>query len=143
MFTEVPLSQLYRRDRHKGRGQRDARDEYLMAAPPPENVPPAPSHARDGVSSGERADEEGRKLFVGAVSRSTTDEGFIAFFEQFGVVEEATVMRDRETGESRGFGFVTYAERAAADRMLDEPRPVLDGRRLDAKRAVPRSGNRP
>ena len=49
----------------------------------------------------------GAKLFVGGLSWGTTDEGLRAAFESFGEVEEAKVVTDRETGRSRGFGFVT------------------------------------
>jgi hypothetical protein len=47
------------------------------------------------------------KLFVGGLSWDTTDDGLRAAFEGFGTVDEAKVILDRDTGRSRGFGFVT------------------------------------
>ncbi|KAJ7561377.1 hypothetical protein O6H91_03G026300 [Diphasiastrum complanatum] len=46
-------------------------------------------------------------------------------------------MKDRETGHSRGFGFVTYADPSACERVLQEPQ-ILDGRTVDCKRSIPR-----
>ena len=63
-----------------------------------------------------------RKLFVGGLSWNTTDEGLREAFARFGQVVEAKVVSDRETGRSRGFGFVSYqdaAEGAAAQQAMD------------------------
>lgn len=49
-----------------------------------------------------------KKLFVGGLSWSTTDESLRRVFKEFGTVEEAKVVRKRDTGRSRGFGFVTF-----------------------------------
>ena len=49
-----------------------------------------------------------RKLFVGGLSWNTTDEGLRGAFARYGVVVEAKVVTDRETGRSRGFGFVAF-----------------------------------
>ncbi|MFO8183000.1 MAG: RNA-binding protein [Candidatus Aegiribacteria sp.] len=49
-----------------------------------------------------------RKLFVGGLPWATTDEGLLKAFEEFGEVEEANVVCERDTGRSRGFGFVTF-----------------------------------
>jgi len=62
-----------------------------------------------------------RKLFVGGLSWNTTDEGLREAFARFGQVVEAKVVSDRETGRSRGFGFVSYqdaAEGAAAQQAI-------------------------
>jgi RNA recognition motif-containing protein len=52
------------------------------------------------------------KLFVGGLPFSTTDEELQAAFAEFGNVVSAKVITDRETGRSRGFGFVEYADDA-------------------------------
>ena len=49
-----------------------------------------------------------KKLFVGGLSWGTTDAGLRAAFERFGEVADAKVIVDRDTGRSRGFGFVSY-----------------------------------
>jgi len=50
-----------------------------------------------------------RKLFVGGLPWATTDEGLMKAFEEFGDIEEANVVCERDTGRSRGFGFVTFS----------------------------------
>jgi len=71
----------------------------------------------------------GKKLFVGSLSWNTTDEGLLQAFEQFGEVTEAKVITDRETGRSRGFGFVTFAEDESAENAMK----TLDGTELDGR----------
>jgi RNA recognition motif-containing protein len=84
-----------------------------------------------------------RKLFVGGLSWNTTDEGLKEAFSRFGVVMEAKVVTDRETGRSRGFGFVSYSEATdgeAARQAMDGA--SLDGRsiRVNAAEDKPRTG---
>ncbi len=77
-----------------------------------------------------------KKLFVGGLSWGTDDEGMRDVFSQFGEVVEAKVIRDRETGRSRGFGFVTFAndeEATAAIASLDGS--TLDGRTIKVNEA--------
>jgi cold-inducible RNA-binding protein len=70
-----------------------------------------------------------KKLFVGGLSWGTTDDRLKEAFARFGEVTEAKIINDRETGRSRGFGFVTYADPAAADLAIKE----LDGKDLDGR----------
>lgn len=70
-----------------------------------------------------------QKLFVGGLSWDTNDESLRAAFEAFGHVEEAKVIADRETGRSRGFGFVTLSDPAACKTAIAE----MDGRELDGR----------
>lgn len=71
------------------------------------------------------------KLYVGGLSYSTTSESLREYFTQCGAVDSATVITDRFTGQSRGFGFVemsTEAEgQAAISKLNDQP---FEGRRL-------------
>ena len=69
------------------------------------------------------------RLFVGHLSWDTTSEGLRAFFEKQGEVLDAIVMTDRDTGRSRGFGFVTMADKKAAQAAIDK----LDGADLDGR----------
>jgi len=72
-----------------------------------------------------------KKLFVGGLSWGTTDDGLMAAFEKFGEIVEAKVVLDRDTGRSRGFGFVTFANDDAATKAAEEMNGAeLDGRNL-------------
>ena len=71
------------------------------------------------------------KLYVGGLSYSTNSDSLRQYFAQCGTVESSTVITDRDTGESRGFGFVemaTQAEGESAIAKLNEQ--VFEGRKL-------------
>ncbi|HSC85627.1 MAG TPA: RNA-binding protein [Polyangiaceae bacterium] len=82
----------------------------------------------------------GKKLFVGGLSWGTDDQSLRSAFEKFGVVEEATVIADRDTGRSRGFGFVTFVDESAAEQAVNGMNGAsLDGRTLNVNEAQERS----
>ena len=70
-----------------------------------------------------------KKLFVGGLSWGTTDDGLHQAFSQFGEIVEAKVITDRETGRSRGFGFVTFSNDEGATKAISE----MDGTELDGR----------
>lgn len=70
------------------------------------------------------------KLFVGGLSWSTDSDGLKNAFAEFGEVVEAKVISDRDTGRSRGFGFVTFADDEAAKAALALNGTELDGRTI-------------
>jgi cold-inducible RNA-binding protein len=83
----------------------------------------------------------GNKLFVGGLSWDTDDSGLRAYFEQCGEVTDAKVITDRETGRSRGFGFVTLATGEEAQNAIQQLNgTVLDGRTLNVNEARERGG---
>ncbi len=69
------------------------------------------------------------KLFVGTLSWNTTSEELTEAFAAIGEVVEAKVLTDRETGRSRGFGFVTFKDENDATRAIEQ----LDGTTLDGR----------
>lgn len=75
------------------------------------------------------------KLFVGGLPYHTTDQSLKEYFQQFGDIEEAVVITDRQTGKSRGYGFVTMVERSAAERICKDPNPIIDGRKANVNLA--------
>ncbi len=69
------------------------------------------------------------KLFIGGLSWGTTEDGLRQAFAPYGEVAEAKVILDRETGRSRGFGFVAFASHEVAQSALDKMNGALiDGR---------------
>jgi cold-inducible RNA-binding protein len=77
-----------------------------------------------------------KKLFVGGLSWNTTDDGLRQAFARFGEITEAKVIRDRETGRSRGFGFVTFTlDEAAAAATSEMNGKELDGRAIKVNEA--------
>jgi len=79
------------------------------------------------------------KLFVGGLSWGTTDNGLREEFEKYGQVEDAVVIKDRETGRSRGFGFVTYSNDDEAENAITNLNDqTFDGRTIKVDRATDR-----
>jgi len=79
-----------------------------------------------------------KKLYIGGLSFDTTDETLRALFEQVGKVESASVVTDRYSGRSRGFGFVEMATAAEARKAIGElTGKTLDGRMITVDEARP------
>ena len=80
----------------------------------------------------------GRKLYVGGLPYAIDDQGLYDLFAPHGTVDSARVITDRETGQSRGFGFVEMSspdEAAKAREELDKS--IIDGRTLSVDEARP------
>ena len=75
------------------------------------------------------------KMFVGGLPYHTTDQSLRDFFSQFGAIEEAVVITDRQTGKSKGYGFVTMVDKSAAERACEDPNPIIDGRKANVNLA--------
>lgn len=82
-------------------------------------------------------DERG-KLFVGGLSWETTQDNLQNYFSRFGEVVDCVVMKNNETGRSRGFGFVTFADPNNVESVLSNGPHELDGRTIDPKPCNPR-----
>lgn len=81
------------------------------------------------------------KIFVGGLPYHTTDTSLRKYFEVFGEIEEAVVITDRQTGKSRGYGFVSIVY--STPKLQTPPRKTLDsvgggdgGRRLLKRREL-------
>ena len=80
-----------------------------------------------------------KKLFVGSLAWATTDETLKTHFEQCGTVASAKVITDRESGRSRGFGFVEFENDAEGQAAVDKlNNSELDGRTITVNEARPR-----
>ncbi len=83
----------------------------------------------------------GKKVFVGGLAWATDEASLRAHFEQVGPVEDARVITDRDTGRSRGFGFVTFSDATAAAAALENLNGTeLDGRSIRVDEATDRRG---
>ncbi|KAF3439792.1 hypothetical protein FNV43_RR18070 [Rhamnella rubrinervis] len=75
------------------------------------------------------------KIFVGGLAWETQRDTMRRYFEQFGEILEAVVITDKNTGRSKGYGFVTFKDPEAAMRACQNPSPVIDGRRANCNLA--------
>ena len=79
-------------------------------------------------------------IYVGNLSYEVTEEDLRQAFEGFGRVESVTIVKDRYSGESRGFGFVEMSSRAEAQSAIDGLNgKELKGRTISVSEARPRS----
>ncbi len=80
-----------------------------------------------------------KKLFVGSLPWAVDNQKLQDLFSKFGEITEAVVVMDKMTGRSRGFGFVSFADDAAADQAVKEMNGAdMDGRKIVVNEARPR-----
>jgi len=73
--------------------------------------------------------EEQNRLYVGNIAYTTTSEGLKEHFSSVGEVEDAVIVTFKDSGRSKGFGFVTMADEKTAQKAIAE----LDGKELDGR----------
>jgi cold-inducible RNA-binding protein len=78
-----------------------------------------------------------KKLFVGNLSFQTTEVDVASTFEQCGAVESVSIITDRDTGRSKGFGFVVMEEEGASKAIATLNGSQLNGRTLTVNEAKP------
>ncbi|MGZ3695307.1 MAG: RNA recognition motif domain-containing protein [Bdellovibrionota bacterium] len=82
----------------------------------------------------------GKKLYVGNLPYSATDDSLMQHFSQAGQVESAKVIMDRDSGRSKGFGFVEMGSDADATKAIEKLNgQMLDGRALNVSEARPQA----
>ncbi|KAJ7547601.1 hypothetical protein O6H91_08G094200 [Diphasiastrum complanatum] len=96
---------------------------------------------RDGTGTGTLAgraplrDTTYTKVFVGGLAWETKRETMRLYFDQFGEILEAVIIIDKNTGRSKGYGFVTFRDPEAARRACVDGAPIIDGRRANCNLA--------
>lgn len=73
-----------------------------------------------------------KKLFIGNIEWGATEEDLKTLFGEYGEIEEAVIIKDRMSGRSKGFGFVTFANDADADKAIE----ALNGHDLNGRELV-------
>ena len=85
-----------------------------------------------------------KKLYVGGLAYSVTEQELEAFFAPLGKITSVAVIKDRDTGQSKGFGFVEMEDDAAAQNAIKELNgKELSGRALMVNEARPQEDRRP
>jgi len=86
---------------------------------------------------------ETKKIYVGNIPFSATEEGLREIFGIYGEVEDVKLISDRETGRSKGFGFISFSASEEAAAACEANGKEVDGRKLRvdlAQERPPRSG---
>ncbi|EWM24674.1 rnp-1 like rna-binding protein [Nannochloropsis gaditana] len=131
---------------------------YLPALPPAHDAPDSQAPPEAPVSldptrgdssspprasgvSGATMDHKGKRLYVGQLSFDTTDREIRDIFSKIGSLRYCRIMTDKGTNKSRGFAFVGFSTRAAAQKAMQMwDNRELNGRRLKIRLAEPRAG---
>jgi RNA recognition motif-containing protein len=116
-----------------------ARNSPLPSPPIPDGSPDGRFFVSSELSLRNREHIMGNRLYVGNLSFQASSESVRSAFSQFGEVTDVHVVSDRETGQSRGFGFVTMGSAAEAAKAIAEMNgALLDGRPLKVNEAEER-----
>ena len=84
------------------------------------------------------------KVFVGGLDYGLTEDDFRRHFEtKFGPVKAAQIVRDANSGQSKGFGFVTFQQETTAKKLIQEVRvTTINGRKVDLRTADPKDSSK-
>jgi len=83
------------------------------------------------------------KIFVGGLPQGVDDNAFREYFEKFGATSDVVVMKDAATGNTRGFGFVTYDDTGSVDAVMDMYKDhQINGKWVEVKRATPKGDSK-
>jgi len=82
-----------------------------------------------------------KKIFVGGLSSSITEDDFKTYFEKFGKITDVVIMYDSSTHRPRGFGFITFDSVEAVDCVLQKKFHELNNKTVEVKVAVPKDSN--
>ncbi|XP_027908572.1 RNA-binding protein 38-like isoform X1 [Vigna unguiculata] len=83
------------------------------------------------INSSEHIDTTSTKIFVGGLAWETQRDTVRRYFEQFGEILEAVVITDKNTGRSKGYGFITFKDPEVALKAVRNPYPIIDGRKTN------------
>ncbi|KAL2645026.1 hypothetical protein R1flu_012613 [Riccia fluitans] len=79
-----------------------------------------------------------KKIFVGGLASTVTEDDFKKYFEQFGTITDVVVMYDHNTQRPRGFGFITFDSEDAVENVLQKSFHELNEKMVEVKRAIPK-----
>ena len=85
-----------------------------------------------------------KRIYVGNLPFSVTQEKLKEHFSKYGEIEEATVITNKFSGRSKGFGFVSFKDESSAEKAIAEMnKKEVEGRPLNVKEAIPFDENKP
>lgn len=100
----------------------------------------AMDHSLDTGSADQYGKDDDRKLFIGGLSWETTEKDLRDYFTKYGGIESLTLKMDPATGRSRGFAFIVFSEVATLDKVIAAGEHVINGKKVDPKKAKARHG---
>jgi len=80
---------------------------------------------------------DNNKLFIGSLPWAINNDSLRDLFAQYGEITDAVVIMDRDSGRSKGFGFVTFASQESAEKALEMDGKEVEGRKIVVNKAKP------
>ncbi|WOH08613.1 hypothetical protein DCAR_0728057 [Daucus carota subsp. sativus] len=97
-------------------------------------------NASAGRNFGGGGSDRTKKIFVGGLPPTMSEDEFRLYFQSYGNVTDVVVMYDQQTNRPRGFGFISFDSEDAVDRVLHKTFHDLGGKQVEVKRALPKDG---
>jgi len=97
---------------------------------------------KEGTADGDQEAKIMRKLFIGGLNYSTTEETMKSYFERYGSLEDCVIMKFPDSGRSRGFGFIMFEKSEQVDKCQADRPHQIDNKTIEVKRATPRTDAR-
>ena len=80
---------------------------------------------------------DNNKLFIGSLPWAVNNDSLRDLFAQYGEITDAVVIMDRDSGRSKGFGFVTFASQDSAEKALEMDGKEVEGRKIVVNKSKP------
>ena len=94
------------------------------------------------MANDQNGEDRLKKIFVGGLNRSTTNDSLRAYFDRYGEMSDCVVIVDPQTKDSRGFGYVTFIDKDSVIEVLKDKKEKgphsIDEKEVEVKRAIPK-----
>ncbi|KAJ6817050.1 heterogeneous nuclear ribonucleoprotein 1-like [Iris pallida] len=138
-FADPSVLDAVLQDKHTIDG-RTVEAKRAMSREEQQNSRSANSNVRSS-GGGDSGNTRTKKIFVGGLPPTITEEGLSQYFQTYGNVTDVVVMYDQTTQRPRGFGFISFDTEDAVDQVLHKTFHELDGKLVEVKRALPKDAN--
>ncbi|CAI0436913.1 unnamed protein product [Linum tenue] len=141
VFAEPSVLDRVLQDQHTIDGRTVEAKRALSREEQQTNVKTGNSNSARSTGGGGGGYVRTKKIFVGGLPPSLTEDGFRQYFESYGHVTDVVIMYDQNTQRPRGFGFISFESEDSVDRVLHKTFHDVNGKQVEVKRALPKDAN--
>ncbi|CAH1431873.1 unnamed protein product [Lactuca virosa] len=140
VFSDPSLLDSVLQDRHTIEG-RTVEAKRALSREEQQTSRPASNVGRSSGGAGTGGNYRTKKIFVGGLPSTLTEDQFRQYFETYGDITDVVIMFDQTTNRPRGFGFISFDTEDAVDRVLQKTFHELNNKLVEVKRALPKDAN--
>ncbi|XP_016502294.2 heterogeneous nuclear ribonucleoprotein 1-like [Nicotiana tabacum] len=140
LFSDPSVIDIILQDRHNIDG-RSVDTKRALPREQQQSLRSQLPYAGEDIETEPEGNVRTRKIFVGGLPSSLTEEEFRQYFQNYGNVKDKVIMYDPSTGRPRGFGFITFDTEDAVDKVLHKNFHELKNKLVEVKRALPKEAN--